>query len=104
MKVTPDDSRRTIDTAGPVPSTINNQLSTNRRPQILSRRRFLTGGAAGLSALVLPGSGCRPSRSGASPAAPPPAAGPARFTDVTEAAGLSFIQSSGGCGLYYFVE
>lgn len=27
-----------------------------------------------------------------------------QFTDVTALAGLSFIQSRGGCGLYYFIE
>src|SRR5947207_11469854 len=72
---------------------------------MISRRQFLGGGAAaGLAAGVLQ-SGCRPLRSGRStaPAATAPAR-PVRFTDVTEAAGLAFTQSHGGCGLYYFVE
>jgi len=38
---------------------------------------------------------------------PPVGAGalpPVKFTDITEAAGLAFVQSHGGCGLHYFVE
>lgn len=54
-------------------------------------------GAAGAFAFGL--SGCRtaPAQSKAANAIP-------RFTDVTEAAGLSFQQSAGGCGQRYFVE
>ena len=33
-----------------------------------------------------------------------PAVAEAKFTDITETAGLDFIQSDGGCGLHYFPE
>ncbi|MDQ2799769.1 MAG: CRTAC1 family protein [Armatimonadota bacterium] len=55
---------------------------------------LLAGGVAGLA-----GCGPRPPR-GATSAAPLQA----KFTDITEAAGLDFIQAHGGCGLHYFVE
>jgi len=64
---------------------------------MLTRRSFFTLLAAGAAALA----GCGP-KSRSSPPAP---AGPqAHFTDITESAGLSFIQSHGGCGLHYFPE
>lgn len=62
-----------------------------------TRRSFLTllaGGVAGLA-----GCGPRPPR-GAASAAPTQA----KFTDITEASGLNFIQANGGCGRNYFVE
>lgn len=62
---------------------------------MLTRRSFfrlLAGGAVTLA-------GCTPK------SRPTTAAHPqARFTDVTEAAGLAFIQSHGGCGRHYFPE
>ncbi|HZO87088.1 MAG TPA: CRTAC1 family protein [Chthonomonadaceae bacterium] len=68
--------------------------------RILTRRRFLVEGTA--AALTLAGCSRRqpPVR-----VVPAKAAAPTvRFTDVTAEAGLSFVQSRGGCGLYYFIE
>lgn len=45
--------------------------------------------------------GCEHARRPARPSVPPL---PARFVDVTEAAGLDFVQSDGGCGRFYFPE
>lgn len=74
------------------------------RDRSLNRRQFLLGGTT--AALTL--AGCQ--RHPATPVQPvviTPTVTPApsaHFTDVTEQAGLSFIQSRGGCGLYYFIE
>jgi len=64
---------------------------------MLTRRSFFRLLAAGAAALA--GCGPKPRRGGAG-AAPPQA----KFTDVTEAAGLAFKQAHGGCGRHYFVE
>ena len=65
---------------------------------MLTRRSLLRSAlAGGLTAL----SGCGPRKNPAHPDAPPR---PARFTDITEAAGLSFTQATGGCGMNYFPE
>jgi hypothetical protein len=57
--------------------------------------------------LLLGLAGCHSApRLPAAPTAAPvsPTSARARFTDVTEASGLSFIQSHGGCGKVYFPE
>jgi hypothetical protein len=72
-------------------------MSSNR---ILNRRRFLIEGAAAALAL----SGCNSQRKRVIPASAQSALPSAHFTDVTDAAGLSFIQSCAGCGMYYLIE
>ena len=64
---------------------------------MITRRALLRAALAGLAGLP----GC--ARRGG-PAMPLPAVLPARFTDVTEAAGLAFTQATGGCGMNYFPE
>ncbi len=64
---------------------------------MLTRRSFFTLIAGGAAALA----GCGPRPRLGSTAAAPLAA---KFTDVTEAAGLAFKQPHGGCGRRYFVE
>ena len=63
---------------------------------MLTRRSFFRALALGAAALT----GCGPKR----PTAVARADLRARFTDVTEAAGLAFRQGNGGCGRHYFVE
>ncbi len=71
-------------------------------------RRFACAALAPLALLLAPLvlSGCTPQTlQKASQEAPKPKAPPvAKFSDVTNAAGILFKQSHGGCGLHYFVE
>src|SRR4051812_16651922 len=66
----------------------------------LNRRRFLAEAAAG--AIAITSCGRQDSRTTA-PAAIPPIT-PVKFTDITQAAGLSLVQKRGGCGMFYYVE
>src|SRR5258706_13785032 len=66
----------------------------------LNRRLFLAEAAAGALALT----SCRRSQSPLRLTRPASPVSPVRFTDITQAAGISLVQSRGGCGMFYFVE
>ena len=63
---------------------------------MMTRRLFCFNCLGWLGGVAL--GGCRPAPRPGSPAPP------ARFTDATEAAGLSFVQEDGGSGMNYFPE
>ena len=64
---------------------------------MMTRRTFLAALAGGAAVAA----GCRRGGRPALPAPPPP---PALFTDVTDTAGLSFVQGDGSSGMNYFPE
>jgi hypothetical protein len=70
------------------------------QPKIYNRRHLLLRGAAATLTLA----GCRSKQTAARVEPAKTTAPEVRFTDVTAQAGLAFIQSRGGCGMYYFVE
>ena len=74
----------------------------------MTRRLFVFNCLAWLGGAALGGAalgGCRHgARSGPTTAPTMPPTLPAQFTDITEAAGLSFIQGDGECGMNYFPE
>ncbi len=68
--------------------------------KFLTRRLFLAQAAAGILGLT----SCARQRSRVAGTRLAETLPSVRFTDVTQAAGLSLTQSRGGCGMFYFVE
>src|SRR5438552_1091433 len=66
----------------------------------LSRRLFLAESAAGALGLI----SCGRTRSSTIAKAVTKPVAPVRFSDVTQAANLSFVQKRGDCGMFYYVE